>query len=68
MSGITEYFCLPLCLRTDILRTTDALAEFYHDDGFFSVNINARSRDLKAKIIRIKGDPDIEYVFIYAFV
>ncbi|KAL1945540.1 hypothetical protein VTO73DRAFT_2391 [Trametes versicolor] len=51
--------CISDDLRTDILRMADALAKPYdYDDKDFGANIPGFARDLKAKVIRIKGDPD----------
>lgn len=61
--------CISDDLRTDILRMTDALAKPY-DHGFSIIRrrIPMLSRQLKAKIIRVKGEPDIQYVLIHASV
>ncbi|KAL1945549.1 hypothetical protein VTO73DRAFT_2400 [Trametes versicolor] len=51
--------CISDDLRTDIVRMTDALAKPYdYNDKYFGDNIPSFARDLKAKVIRIKGDPD----------
>lgn len=63
--------CISDDLRIDILRMTDTLAKPYDyadDQWDYGDRIPRYSRHLKAKIIRIKGEPDIEYVFIYASV
>ncbi|KAL1945548.1 hypothetical protein VTO73DRAFT_2399 [Trametes versicolor] len=52
--------CISDDLRTDILLMTDALATHHdHDDDDWGRDIQRFSRYLKAKIIRIKGEPDI---------
>ncbi|KAL1945545.1 hypothetical protein VTO73DRAFT_2396 [Trametes versicolor] len=51
--------CISDDLRANILRMTDALANSYdYDDEVFGPDIPGFARDLEAKIIRIKGDPD----------
>lgn len=61
--------CIPDDLRTDILRMTDTLATPYeYDDDRWGNDIPGLSRGLKTKIIRIKGEPDTEYVLINASV
>ncbi|KAL1945558.1 hypothetical protein VTO73DRAFT_2409 [Trametes versicolor] len=55
--------CISDDLHTDILRMTDALAKPYDyagDDWVLGESILDFSRDLKTKIIRIKGEPDTE--------
>lgn len=61
--------CLSDDLRTDILCMTDALAKTYeYDNNILGMYIPGFSHVLKSKIIRIKGEPDIEYVLIHASV
>lgn len=63
--------CISEDLCPDILLMTDTLAQPYDyaDDYLgYGGSIPGLSRDLKAKIIRIKGEPDTEYVLIYASV
>lgn len=56
-------------LRIDILRMADTLANTYYYDGNpWGCSIRYLSRQLKAKIIRIKGEPDTKYVLIHASV
>lgn len=61
--------CISDDLRPDILRMTDALSEPYdYDDNSWGWGIQHFSRVLKDRVIRNKGEPDTEYVLIYASV
>ncbi|KAL1945534.1 hypothetical protein VTO73DRAFT_2385 [Trametes versicolor] len=52
--------CISDDLRTDILLMTDALAKTHeYDDDDWGRDIPGFSHVLKAKIIRVKGEPDI---------